>query len=245
MPTGVEEGASIGLEVAERLLPKGIEWARAWWSGKRVLILGPARSGKTSFFKYLESDLLLPQADSKITSEVKEGKNITLVLGQKRRIKIRIWKPRDVPGQSAPDKQVLYVERYKPQCIVVILNATMFFLERGREAETSLEWLRMFCHELNLKLVQRDRLAARLQSLSVVMNKWDKIQFASDAEDKQLRGEFEQKVREILDEQLDNSFYRKGGPSVIDVIPCALVRSPYEGSLADEAVSRVASSLRE
>jgi GTPase SAR1 family protein len=243
MPTGVEE-AVLGT-VAERLIPSGISWVKAWWSGKRMLILGPARSGKTSFINYLESDILFTERKSKITTRVTKRKSFVFALGEKRKVKIPIWKPRDVPGQVSPEKHVSYIERYEPDCIVVVLDATKFFLDPGREAESSLEWFKEFCQHLNSLLLRDPGLARSIDSMVVVMNKWDKIPSTNDKDDEANKEAFALYVREILDQYLSNMFYRKDGPNVIDVIPCALVESKCKKVLADYAVNSIASSLRE
>jgi len=240
---GLEE-ALIG-QVAERVIPSGINYVKAWWSGKRMLILGPARSGKTSFINYLESDILFPERRSKITTKVKKRKTFVFSLGDKRKVRIPIWKPRDVPGQVSPKEHVSYVERYKPDCLVIVLDATKFFLDPGHEAESSLEWLKEFCQYLDSLLIEDPGLARNINSMVVVMNKWDKIPSKDDKDEEANKEAFTVYVREVLDQFLANEFYRKEGSNVIQIIPCALVESKYKKALADYAVNSVASSLRE
>jgi hypothetical protein len=243
MPTGAEE--LLGKEVAERLIPKGVELLQSWWSGRRLLILGPARAGKTSFLKYLESDILFPERPTKITAKVEKGDSFIFSLGEKRKTKVRIWKPRDVPGQVAPEEHVLYVERYKPDCIVIVLDATKFFLDPPDPSNCSLEWLREFCRQFNSVLIRNKKLARHLRSMTVIMNKWDKIPCSgrNSTADIDTRKRFESSVRAILDECLNNEFYSKGKGTVIEVVSCSLVKSDYQKALADGAVNTVASSL--
>gem|GEM_PF-5488367 len=210
-----------------------------------MLILGPARSGKTSFINYLESDILFPERRSTITTKVKKRKTFVFSLGEKRKVRIPIWKPRDVPGQVSPKEHVSYVERYEPDCIVIVLDATKFFLDPGHKAESSLEWLKEFCQYLNSLLIRDPGLAKNIDSMVVVMNKWDKIPSKNDKDDEVNKEAFALYVRDVLDQYLNNEFYRKDGSNVVHIIPCALVESKYQKALADYAVNSVASSLRE
>src|SRR5690348_94802 len=54
----IEKGAEIFIK---HVAPKLIDRGRMFFSGRRFLILGPARSGKTSFLQYLEYLVLEPE----------------------------------------------------------------------------------------------------------------------------------------------------------------------------------------
>jgi hypothetical protein len=246
MPSGLEEiAAKKGAElVIEHVVPRVTDYGKMLWSGRRFLILGPPRCGKTSFLNYLEYLILSPQRPTPTTVGVHKGKDRILKLGPEGRLILRIRKPRDVPGQL-PIHQIPYIEDYVPHCIVVVLDATTFF--GVPPADSSLEWLRQFCLHLDILLTSNKKVAKKLKSMTVVMNKWDKIAAAAKQNArnvKEVQEAFEAEVRKIIDTSLHNQFYVAGGVRAINVLPCCLVSNTAEGeSLARELVQSVAMSL--
>lgn len=243
MLTGLEAKAAEKTTeiIIERLAPKITGYGKMLWSGKKFLILGPPRSGKTSFINFLEYDLFQPEKITSITFNVATGDDRVLKLGGNRSLTLRVRKPRDVPGQM-PLQQIQYVEEYKPHCIVVVLDATKFW---GVPAsESSLQWLEEFCRHLDILLKKNKKVARKLKSMVVVMNKWDKITAKDKEDDKTNRALFESYVRDILDKSLNNEFYYKGGANVIDVMPCALVKSLLGDGPAKEVIQSIALAMR-
>src|SRR5260370_26202622 len=102
MITGVEgelakQGAAV---VLEHVVPKITDYGRMLFSGRRFLILGPPRCGKTSFLTFLEFLILEPEKDTPQTVRVHKGADVILKLGPERNLILRLMKPRDVPGQD-------------------------------------------------------------------------------------------------------------------------------------------------
>lgn len=232
-----EEGAKL---IIEHVVPKVTDYLRMRWSGRKFLILGPPRSGKTSFLSFLEYLILEPEKITAPTLKVDEGGDRILRLGPERNLILRVRKPRDVPGQM-PIHQIQYIEDYAPHCIVIVLDATKFW---GVPAsESSLEWLEQFCLHLDILLLRNKKVIRKLRAMTVVVNKWDKITAKDKEDDRTNRALFESYVRDILDKSLHNQFYTKGGPNVIDVLPCALVRSALGEGLARGLVQSIALAL--
>lgn len=44
----------VGVEILTRVVPKGVAWVKTALTGKRILIVGQPRAGKTSLAKYLQ-----------------------------------------------------------------------------------------------------------------------------------------------------------------------------------------------
>jgi hypothetical protein len=236
----VEEGAKL---LIEHVVPKLTDYGKMLWSGKKFLVLGPARSGKTSFLDFLEYLILEPEKLTPTTVGVRIREDKILRVGPDRSLTLRVRKPRDVAGQ-APIHQIQYLKDYTPHCIVIVLDATKFF---GVPAsECALDWLRQFCAHLNVLLISNKGVAKKLKSMVVVMNKWDRIAAAAKDrnDDKEYRTIYESYVRDILDGSLQNEFYAKDGTKNIEIVPCSLVsHTPFAESLARQLIQSLALSL--
>jgi hypothetical protein len=235
-----EEGAKLFIT---HVVPKLTDYGKMLWSGRRFLILGPARSGKTSFLHFLEYLILEPEKPTAPTVRVVKRGDRILRLGPDHSLTLRVRKPRDVPGQ-APIFEIQYIKDYAPHCIVIVLDATKFF---GVPAtDSALDWLRQFCTHLSVLLTSNKKVAKKLKSMTVVMNKWDKIAAAAKDrnDDREYRQIYESYVRDALDDSLKSEFYTKGGATYIDVVPCALVsHTPFGDGLARQLVQSIALSL--
>jgi hypothetical protein len=242
MVTGLEgelakEGAKI---FVEQVVPKITDYGRMLFSGRRFLILGPPRCGKTSFLNFLEYLILEPEKLTPPTVKIDKGQDVILKLGEQRNLILRVRKPRDVPGQ-APIHQMQYIEEYLPHCIVIVLDATRFWNVPAQES--SLEWLDEFCARLNILLTSNQKVAKKLKAMTIVLNKWDKVIASGQAVDKEYREIYEEYVRDTLDEKLKNKFYSKGGPNPIDIVECSLVKSQLGDGPAKQLIQSIALAL--
>src|SRR5262245_28184548 len=212
----VETGAKLFIEHG---VPKLADYGKMLWSGKTFLILGPARSGKTSFLDFLEYLILEPEKTTSVTVGVHKGANKILKIGPDKSLTLRVRKPRDVAGQAAIH-EIAHVKDYTPNCIVIVLDATKFF--NVPEPDNALDWLRQFCGHLDILLGSNKKTAKRLKSMIVVMNKWDKVAAVTkDSQDeKEYRDLYVSYVRDVLDNTLHNEFYTKGGIGNVDIVPC-------------------------
>jgi hypothetical protein len=233
----LEEGAKV---IIERVVPTLTEHAKMLWAGRKFLILGPPRCGKTSFLNFLEYLILEPEKTTGPTVGVTRGRDTVLRLGPNRSLTLRVRKPRDVAGQR-PINEIQYIEDYAPHCIVVVLDASKFWGVAA--SESSLEWLEEFCRHLDVLLLRSRKVAKKLKAMTVVLNKWDKIPAKDPDDDKVNRQLFETYVREILNKTLHNSFYTKDGANVIDIIPCVLVKSRLGNVPASSLVQSIALAL--
>jgi hypothetical protein len=222
--------------VVERVIPKLADYGKMLFSGRKFLLLGPPRSGKSSFLQFLEYLVLEPEKRTMQTVRIERGDDRVLKLGPDGRLILRIRKPRDVPGQE-PNLQVEYVREYAPHCVVVVLDVTTF--------DSGKNWFDEFCQGLDFELLRNPKVAKKLKSLIIVMNKWDKItEIVTEQEDKEYRKIFESELRGILDARFRNPFYGPGGDNRVEVVPCCLVSGTVLGRrLANQLVQSVALSL--
>jgi GTPase SAR1 family protein len=242
---------AIGEIVAGEVAKGAFSWLkqkyRTWRHGKTLLIVGPARVGKTNLFYYLLHRILNPEEITEPTQDITshDSEPIPLKIGEGFTVIIR--KPLDVPGDVKALRQIQYVETCEPHCLVIVLDATTFYTGKG-EMDNSLAWLKEFCWHLNVSLTTNQKIARRLKSMFVIINKWDKVATKDKVEsqdNKETWDIFELEVRDILDERLINPFYRKGGNKIIRVLPCALVQLiPPDETLAKRVRQSIIQSLR-
>ena len=235
-----EQGTKLFIE---HVVPKITDYGKMLWSGRKFLILGPARSGKTSFLDFLEYLILEPEKPTPVTVGVHKGANKVLRIGPDKSLTLRVKKPRDVAGQAAIH-EIQHVRDYTPHCIVIVLDATKFW--GVPDSENALDWLRQFCGHLDILLRNNKKVAKNLKSMTVVMNKWDKIAEAAKSreDEKEYRALYQSYVRDVLDSSLHNELYSKGGESAVDIVPCTLVsHTNFGDSLARQLIQSVALSL--
>jgi len=239
-----------GAAAAKGIFPWIFGKVQMWATGKTVIVVGPSRSGKTSFLDYLELGILRVEQQTRRTMGLEPRYNFVIEVGKDQRLKIRVRKPFDSSGDVAPFKQVEYIERQRPHGIVVILDAVRFKIlevepEHPEELnESCTAWLTELCIHLNKLLNTNEKVAQTLKAMIVVINKWDKLPKVDDNAEKKRKEEFEETVRSILDKHLNNKFYSKDGTGVVNVLPCALVNNQLDDALVKEVISTLALSLR-
>ncbi|HEY2233880.1 MAG TPA: GTPase domain-containing protein [Candidatus Angelobacter sp.] len=231
--TVLQKGVEIAIQYG---LPKILDRAKMFWSGKRFLVLGPPRCGKTNFLNFLETLVLEPERYTDQTVRVIQREDQTLNFGEY--VTLRARRPLDVPGQN-PTFQIEYIKDFVPNCIVVVLDATRFW---GTSA--SLEWIEEFCRHLDILLRSNKKVVRKLKLLVVVLNKWDKIPSASPKDDQDNREIFDNEIRAVLDRSFNNEFCTKGKMDNVRVVPCALVKSPLGEELAIDLLKIIGTALR-
>ena len=107
-------------------LPKGWKWLMNKIYGKKLLVVGLGRSGKTSFKNYLLKGLLLNENDTPKTSDhvVSEGSIININNGS---FEVQLKSLIDSPGQMGPLVQAEAVSTFNPHFLFVFLNCEKTF----------------------------------------------------------------------------------------------------------------------
>lgn len=168
-----------------------------------LLVVGPDDAGKTSFLNFLRDNQFADQAPTRDTlaiarqSAFKRPRAGATDLAVK-----RVW---DIPGPLEPSEQLDLLRREAPKTLVVILST---------DNPSSAAWLRSFMTGLRSLLSQDRRVAGRLISVHVVLNKMDLI------------GEHECGVRladmvKIVDDALEPVIM--SNTRLIDVLPTSLL----------------------
>src|SRR5215211_2615109 len=91
-PISTVLGGKLAEEAAKTVIthvaPSVVDYLKAWWVNHNIMVLGPARVGKTRFLDYLRHGILLQEQDTERTLEpdpqssfaIKLGRDGTLVL---------------------------------------------------------------------------------------------------------------------------------------------------------------------
>ena len=209
-----------------------LSWFLFTWRGKRLLVVGPTRAGKTHFVIYLIKNILRKEAPFKRikrTPTLIKHKKVSCECGN---ITLRAKKVYDTAGTNLLlNLHVKQIKKRKPHCLLILVDASS--PREGRavplaedEEASSLTWLNKFCPLLGKAMatppgllggLRRPRFIKKLKSIIVIMNKWDKIP-------EELKQSFQESVEKIVDNTL-KVFREIRGDGCILYEPCVSAQS--------------------
>lgn len=224
-------GVSVGVDLLKRTAPSGLAVVRTWLGGRRVLILGPPRAGKTSFSEYLRFGILEPEHETAKTVEAKGSPVFSVRIGRDSALELKVRRSIDIPGQVGPIEHALIAKHRRPDAIVVILDLSA----PATGERSSRTWLVEFCRHLDEHLRDCSRFRRRLRALIFVANKNDKI---SAERSRRLLSTF----RDTIHKHLAYSFSTR--VDSIPLLPCVLVQTSAGAAMADSVVVRLAKALQ-
>ena len=233
--TSIELGIALVREV-----PKGIGRITSWVRGRRILVIGAARSGKTSFLKYLQYGLLSPEGEQtpsygfgrKRDQDHHKTKNFVVKTGRDNMLQLHVRNAIDVVGQVPAESHAQFVRKHKPHALVIILDSSV-----ALKGPNSLgNWLKNFSEELALILGDEAAVRRSLQTMIVVMNKADKANATQLSKRRNA-------VLSILKRGLGPTMPIR--PQDIPVLPCILVENSEGGKLADIVIKKLALQIQE
>jgi GTPase SAR1 family protein len=160
-------GVKVGIDVLNRISPKGLSWLTTCISGKKILFLGPGGAGKTSFVEYMEFGALEPESDHNKTHSVRNTPTFEISMGRERALKLRVKKVTDTSGQVGAVAHAELVGQLKP-------HAVMIMLDLSGSTSTSEMWIKEFCEHLD-SLSRSKKFLSNIKTFIVVLNKRDKL----------------------------------------------------------------------
>ena len=225
------DGGAIGLKIALDLVKRpassGLARVHSWLTGHEVLVLGPARAGKTSFVDYLQYGVLEPQQETSKTMDLKKSATFRLKIGRDSSLELKVRGVIDVAGQIGPIEHAKIVEKRVPHAVVILIDLSA-------PVTKSAEWLSEFCKHLDERLRNNPRMKKRLKTILFVGNKHDTITpdvFARRAES----------FKRIIKKHLMMAM-----PTAVDsmpIMPCVLVDLDGAVAMADAVIIRLARAL--
>ena len=217
------------------LIPKGFDFIWHKIVGKKILICGLGRSGKTSFQKYLSRGILLKERDTEKTYEHEKIPDAKIVINSKSNFILRLTSSFDSPGQLGTIVQAASISDYRPDYLFI-------FLDCSRKQE-SLVWLADFCENLDACFKKDPYLSKDLKNIYIVLNKYDKLKNKKKLSAVQQYKTFESKVKSILEINLKHSFYHSLMKIRIpQVFPSICVKTKYGVGQIDELINSFASN---
>jgi GTPase SAR1 family protein len=232
------DGGAIGLKVAIDLVKRpamtGLARVHTWLTGNEVLILGPARAGKTSFVEYLRYGVLEPEQETATTIETKKSATFRVKVGRDQSLELKVKRAVDVAGQVGPIEHARLAEERKPHALVVMLDLSAPLT--GVSERASGPWLIEFCKHLDERLRDNATMKKRLKTIIFVANKADTQK--PDALTRRIDG-----FRQILKKHLGMSLTTK--VDAIPILPCTLVQTENGTGTADAVIVRLAKALAE
>jgi hypothetical protein len=203
-----------------------LKWIILRWKNVTLLALGPPRAGKTTFLDYLRDRTLVIEGATAQTFKDKALHHVEIKIES---ATLSFRRPVDTPGMMQPRLQIELFKKWKPDCLVVVLNAGPPFDGGG----SSVVWFQKFCEEFNSFAKARDSLEffKRLRSFHVLLNKWDLI-----SKDSTKRGLLLAHITRIVNNSLKDFPHCGALTEAIHVKPCSLVRT---SSPDDELVKDV------
>jgi len=225
-------GARILVEAAR----PGFAKLRIYLRGKKVVIVGPPRSGKSTFTDYLHYGVFDPEQNSDVTLRPRPAKNFKFKLGKEGALFTSIKRATDMPGQPDPQWVAEEALRERPHALIIVLDATAP-IDDENDLRSTAVWLRKFSRAAEQTSRGMAGRRNRLRTVVVALNKADKV----------TDDEFEAQESSCLEELAE---WRASGPHATPprVLKCISVNTPdrTDGrSWINAVLSDVAIGLRE
>ncbi len=232
---GIEAGATllkVGVAVIQRIAPSGIALFKSWLKGKEIMIVGQARSGKTTFVDYLQYGLFEDEKDTDRTIDAVRSARFNVKMGRDATLELTVRSVIDVPGHAGPVEHAKLVFERRPHALIIFTDLTRPL--KGDSERASAVWIREFCLALEARWRANRKRKNRITTIILVMNKSDK------AEEKKIAS-WKQAFRRIVDAELREA--RGQMLEEIAIIPCALVTNPEGTKAVDSLIAHLAKAL--
>jgi len=227
--TGIAEtGGAAALRVLiTRGAPAGWRWISSILHGKSVVVLGPPAAGKTTFVRFLERGVFLPESPHERTRRLTDSRRFQVDIGRGQNFTLHISRVTDIPGQDADPAE--YVANLRPQGMVLVLDWSSI------ETQTEgVDWLDDFLLRLDQLFLAAPR-KARFRTVMVLLNKVDKIQFDTGDSKTLVKARVDAGMRTARGTDLQH----------VTVRDCCLVDNPRGLILAETVVADLAIRLTE
>lgn len=238
MKDGCHSGAAVaiklGMEMFKRVTPKGIARISTWIRGKELLIIGQPRAGKTTFVDYLRYGILEDEHDTPKTYDIMLTPTFTIKMGRNSALELRLRRTLDVPGQQDPGQHAGVAFQRCPHALVIFLDLSTPLELEGEPPKASGTWLSEFCDYFEaLWIRQGKRKRNRTQSITIVMNKMDKVSQDTLFKHEQTYKSIVKKLVHARGKKLEQ----------IRIMPCVLVTNDKGTEPVDKVIAAIAKSL--
>jgi hypothetical protein len=222
----------LGVDLVSRPAQTGLAILTTWAAGHEVLVVGPARAGKTSFVEFLQYGVLEKEQETAKTTTPHKSASFRVKIGRSEALELKVRSTMDLPGEAGATEHARKAKLRKPQAIVVILDISAPLA--GNSKYASGPWLTTFCKQIAANLRNEPKFKKRLRCLIFVANHYDKL--ATSSAQRKIDA-----LRSLAEKHLESSF--DPGSDCMPFLPCVLVDTPIKSELADLVIVRLAKSL--
>jgi GTPase SAR1 family protein len=223
---------NLGVQAVTRGGPNAVEWfSKFFWN--RVVIVGQAEAGKTSFCRYFRHGLFTSER-MKRTRENIEATALRVSLGRNEELVLKIKSTIDTVGQLPPQMQAKLCAEKKPHVIIVVLDITRPW--GGQSSEAVEAYLDNFMSEFAVAFNRNKTIRNKLQAMIIVLNK-------KDAAEKNKISTWHKRVESFIKKNivpLAPELVNK-----IDVVDCSLIEDFDKGKSANRVLETIALRLQE
>lgn len=228
-------GSSALKPIVSFILPKGLNWIINKIYGKKVLIVGPGRTGKTSFRNFLINGILLNVGSTSKTGEyfTKNGKIIKSQTGS---FEINIKSLTDSPGQIGPLIHARSILDYRPHFLFVMLS-----LDKTDECKT---WFEDFCECLYPIFRDDPFIAKKLNSIFILINKYDLVLENNQEQNIENYIIFKDQIINIANSNLNQVYYKIGNETKIPIVlPAICIKHQSSSPCLEEIINNLANKF--
>ena len=214
----------LGIEIVKLT---GLQRQALLLTGKTVFVTGLGGSGKTTLINYLQHGFLDEEAKHIRTLDVSSTKTFSINIGERSSLQLNVKRVIEIPGQLYPEQHAKLAKKYNPKCILLLADLC--------RKDISIKWIKDFCQcfEHEWRGIRDND----LQSLSIVLNKADKIEMD--------QGQYESYEKEVLSVIETLGFSLGTLPkSKVQVYPCSLVSNSAGSKLVDRVIRKMALDLK-
>jgi hypothetical protein len=145
-------------------------WAKTKLVGRRLLIAGPGRTGKTTFKQFLHTGELYPEKPTPHTEEDEASPPIQIGYGADRRLTLNVKRTMDTAGLTEAHVVVSSVLNHRPHGLIIIVDCSR---------SDSKQWVEAFFKRLGERISDSTLRAWRarraLKYVALLLNKADKV----------------------------------------------------------------------
>ena len=223
----------LGVELVKRVTPKGMAWVTTWIKGKKLLIVGQPRAGKTSLVNYFQFGLFTdPAHKTPRTRDIKKTAAFSVDMGRDKALHLEVRSMIDTVGQALASDHAKNVSKYKPDAIVLVLDLSSNW--QGDNEYSAGFYLKEFLLSLSARLNNNKGLRKSIKSIFIVLNKKDLVKPKKIAKWKKFTNKLlQKKLFGVLGVKSDD----------VSIMACTLIETSDSGKSANNIISKIALSM--